>query len=56
MISLTDSLMLAMKFVSLFFFNNDWRKPNFTCICKVTHCPGPRLLFEKVNCNVAHSL
>ncbi len=24
---------------------------NFTCICKVTHCLGPQLLFEKVNFN-----
>ncbi len=46
---LTASLMLAVKFVSLFFFNNNWRNSEFTCICKVTHSPGPRLLFEKVN-------
>ncbi len=39
-----------MKFVSLF-FNNNWNNSDLTCICKVTHCPGPRLLFEKVNFN-----
>ncbi len=48
-VPLTASLTLAVKFVSSF-FNNDWRKI-FTCICKVTHCPGPRLFFEKVNFN-----
>ncbi len=47
---LTASLTVAMKFVSLF-FNNNWRNSEFTCICKVTHCPGPQLLFEKVNFN-----
>ncbi len=26
-------------------------KSDFTCICKVTDCPGPRLFFEKVNFN-----
>ncbi len=49
-IPLTASLTLAMKSVS-FFFNSNWRNSDFTCICKVTHCPGPRLLFEKVNFN-----
>ncbi len=34
------SLTLAMKSVSLF-FNNNWRNSDLTCICKVTHCPGP---------------
>ncbi len=33
------------------FFNNNWRNSNLTCMCKVTHCPGPRLLFEKVHFN-----
>ncbi len=41
--------MLAMKSVSLFFFNNNWRNSYLTCICKVTNCPGPWLLFENVN-------
>ncbi len=50
-IPLTASLTLAMKSVSLFFFKNKWRNSDFTRICKVTHCPGPRLLFEKVNFN-----
>ncbi len=49
------SLTLAVKLVSLF-FNNNWRNSDFTCICKVTHCPGPRLLFEKVNFNGQNQL
>ncbi len=49
-IPLTASLTLAVKFVNLF-FNNNWRNSDFTCICKVTHYSGLRLLFEKVNFN-----
>lgn len=41
----------SYKVYKLFLFNNDWRKSDFTCICKVIHCPGLRLLFEKVNFN-----
>ncbi len=48
-IPLNALLTLAVKFVC--FFNNNWRNSDFTCICKVTHCPGPWLLFEKVNFN-----
>ncbi len=48
--SLTASITLAVKFFSLFFlFYNNWRNSDFTCICKVTHSPEPRLLFENVN-------
>ncbi len=50
-IPLTASLTLAMKSVSLFFFYNNWRNSDLTYIVKITHCPGPRLLFEKVNFN-----
>ncbi len=46
-----SKLLLAMKSVSLFFFNNNWRNYDLSRICKVTHCSGPRLLFEKVNFN-----
>ncbi len=49
-IPLTASLTLAMKSVSLF-FNNNWRNSDLTCIFTVTHCLGPRLLFENVNFN-----
>ncbi len=45
---LTASLTLAMKSLSLF-FNNNWRNSDLTCLCKITHCPGLWLLFEKVN-------
>ncbi len=54
-IPLTASLTLAMKSVSLF-FNNNWIISDFTYICKVTHCPGPRLLFEKVNFNARNQI
>ncbi len=49
-IPLTASLTLAIMSVSLF-FNNNWRNSDLTCICKVTHCLGPWLLFENVNFN-----
>ncbi len=47
---LTVSLMLALKFVSLFFLTITGGIMNFSYICKVTHCLGLQLLFEKVNC------
>ncbi len=48
---LTASLTLSVKFVRLFLFSNYLRNSDLTCVCKVNHCPGPRLLFEKVNFN-----
>jgi len=30
-------------------FNNDWRTSDLILMCKVTHCPRPRLLFAKVH-------